>query len=55
MFVSAAWLVGTGVLIILAAELASDLTESNLSYTRSKWLGAYSSEAGDISAVRGFG
>ena len=49
MFISICWVVATSVLIVITSELASDVSESNLTYTKSKWLGAYSS-AGDSSA-----
>ena len=48
MFFSVCWLVGTVMLIIFTSELASEVTESNLGYTKSKWLGAHSS-AGEMS------
>ena len=43
MFISVCWIVGTAFLIIFSSELASEVTESNLTYQKSKWLGAFTS------------
>ena len=43
MLYATCWIIATVALIVFSAELASEVTESNLTYQKSKWLGAFTS------------